>query len=157
MKRNKKNNIIEFSDKKYNLKNEAKALRLKMEADKLVVEGKPDEALEKYNLSIAFFDNAPTYIGRARACRELGEYELALYDLNMLDKFLQSNFMFSDYEVYFERGLVHERLWDMKSAFEDLKKFISICQERKVKITLRSKEEALKNIKEAMSLFKMKN
>jgi len=154
MSRNKKNNIIEFSDKKYNLKNEAKALRLKMEADKLIVVGKPDEALEKYNLSIAFFDNAPTYIGRARACRELGEYELALYDLNMLDKFLQSNFMFSDYEVYFERGLVHERLWDMKSAFEDMERYIKICQERKIKPTLRSKEEALKGIDRWLSRFR---
>ena len=156
MKRNIKNEIIKLSDKKNakTIYNVVKSFRLKMEADKLVVEGRPDKALEKYNLSIALYKNVPTYIGRAIAYRELGEYELALSDMNILERFLQSKFMYEDYRIYFERGLVHERLGDMKSAFEDMKKFVSICQEKKIQFAARSKEETIKYIDGLLSNFR---
>ncbi len=114
--------------------NEFIAFQLKLEADKLVVEGKFSEALIKYNRSIELDANAPTYVGRARAYRELGEYNLALSDLNLLVSFLNQNFMFSDYVIFFERGLIHERLWNIKSAFADMKRALGICKERKIKL-----------------------
>jgi tetratricopeptide (TPR) repeat protein len=147
MSGNNKKKIIGINDGR----NIDTAIRLEIEADILFLKRNFDEALKKYNMAINLLGNAQTFLKRARVYRELGEYESALYDLNQIDKLATSKGISPDHQLYLERALVQERLWDMKSAYEDLTKYISIWQEKKLTFYFPSIKEKIKYCEEWLS------